>query len=59
MLSCASGKEGAEVMVIRCLCDFCIRVMKQGKYLFANFVEISVEGGIGFSFVLSLCGPFS
>ena len=31
-------------MVTRCLCDFCMRVMKQGKYLFANFVEISVEG---------------
>lgn len=31
-------------MVTRCLCDFCVHLVKWGKYLFADFVGISVGG---------------
>lgn len=34
-------------------------MVKRGKYLFANLLEIPVEVGIDFSFLLSPCGPFS
>lgn len=44
-LPCACGKEGAEVTVTRCLCDFCVHLVKWGKYLFADFMGISVGGG--------------
>lgn len=32
-------------MGARCLCGFCVRVTKRGKYLFADFVQIPLEGG--------------
>lgn len=32
-------------MGARCLCGFCVRVTKRGKYLFADFPQIPLEGG--------------
>ena len=43
-------------MGARCLCGFCVRVTKRGKYLFADFVR---GGAIDFSFFLLPCGLFS